>query len=144
MREKFFDEAKKESYLSDYNKQHLGAVAVYQNKFILARAHNCEKTNPTQYYFDRYRIPNRGIIVESKGHAEINLVRKIRYLDIDFSKVTIYIYREFKDGSPALSRPCPACEQALKSLGIKKVCYTTNAGYCEEHFVDFEKKNKKF
>lgn len=67
-------------------------------------------------------------------HAEIELISKIRYLDINFSEVEIYVYRETKDGRKALARPCKACTQALRDLGIKKVCYTTDDGYCEERF----------
>ena len=65
MKSKFFEEAKKESHLSDYDGAHLGAVAVYKNKFILAKAHNTHKTNPTQFYYNRYekdlshRLPRR-------------------------------------------------------------------------------------
>ena len=45
MKKRFFEVARKESYLSDYDGQHLGAVAVYVDKFILAKAHNSDKTN---------------------------------------------------------------------------------------------------
>lgn len=45
MKKRFFGVARKESYLSDYDGQHLGAVAVYADKFILAKAHNSDKTN---------------------------------------------------------------------------------------------------
>lgn len=54
MKKRFFEVARKESYLSDYDGQHLGAVAVYADKFILAKAHNSDKTNTTQYFFNRY------------------------------------------------------------------------------------------
>ena len=35
MKMRFFEEAKKESHLSDYNGQSLGSVAVYADKVIL-------------------------------------------------------------------------------------------------------------
>ena len=54
MKKRFFEVARKESYLSDYYGQHLGAVVVYADKFILAKAHNSDKTNTTQYFFNRY------------------------------------------------------------------------------------------
>ena len=131
---RFFKEAKKESLLSDYDGQHLGAVAVYGDKVILAKAHNSNKTNTTQYFYNRYRVEQKSNIMSkpARSHAECNLYRKIRFLDIDFSRVSVYIYRELKNGELGMARCCPACMAALKSLGIKKICYTTDVGYAEE------------
>ena len=134
MKMRFFKEAKKESLLSDYDGQHLGAVAVYGDKVILAKAHNSNKTNTTQYFYNRYRIGQKSNIMSKppRSHAEVNLLRRIRFLDIDFSRVSVYIYRELKNGKLGMARCCPACMEALKSLGIKKICYTTDVGYAEE------------
>ena len=134
MKMRFFKEAKKESFLSDYDGQHLGAVAVYGDKIILAKAHNSNKTNTTQYFYNRYRIEQKSNIMSkpARSHAEVNLWRRIRFLDIDFSRVSVYIYRELKNGELGMARCCPACMAALKSLGVKKICYTTDDGYAEE------------
>lgn len=137
MKKRFFEEAKKESLLSDYEGQHLGAVAVYADKFILAKAHNSYKTNTTQFFYNRYRVERKSDILSkpARSHAEVNIFRKIRYLDIDFSRVSVYIYRETKNGNLGMARCCPACMEALKSLGIKKICYTTDEGYAEEKIM---------
>ena len=95
MKKRFFKEAMKESRLSDYDGQHIGAVAVYKDKFILARAHNSDKTNTTQYFYNKYRITSRSsTIMETppRSHAETNLFRKIQYLDVDFKDVVVYIF----------------------------------------------------
>lgn len=65
-------------------------------------------------------------------HAEIELISKIRYLDINFSEVEIYVYRETKDGKKALAKPCLSCETALRELGIRRVHYTGNNSYISE------------
>jgi deoxycytidylate deaminase len=39
---------------------------------------------------------------------------------------TITIYRETKNGFPAMARPCPVCMKLLKNFGIRKVYYTTS------------------
>ena len=65
-------------------------------------------------------------------HAEIELISKIRYLDINFSEVEIYVYRETRDGRKALAKPCLACETALRELGIRRVYYTGNNSYISE------------
>lgn len=140
MKKRFFEVARKESYLSDYDGQHLGAVAVYADKFILAKAHNSDKTNTTQYFFNRYRVGQKSNIMSKppRSHAEVNIYRKIRYLDVDFSRVSVYIYRELKNGDLAIARPCPACEAVLHQLGIRKIFYTVDGGYTSEKFFPEE------
>lgn len=38
----------------------------------------------------------------------------------------IYVYREHRDGTPAMAKPCWRCMKLLKEFGIKRVFYTTN------------------
>ena len=67
-----------------------------------------------------------------KLHAEINCLNSIRNMDINFSKVKLYIYRIRKDRPFGLSRPCPSCMAAIKDIGIKDIFYTTNDGFVHE------------
>ena len=69
-------------------------------------------------------------------HAECACLSKIRYLDIDFSKVKLYVYREHKNGVKALARPCPACQKMIKDMGIKEVWFTTENGFGYEWMED--------
>ena len=139
MKTEFFKAAKKCAEQSNYrgaSNAKIGAVAVFR-RTIIAQGHNQDKTHPLQQRYNIYRYDvNGNHYYPSKMHAEIKLISKIRYLDINFSEVEIYVYRETKDGRKAMARPCKACTQALRDLGIKKVCYTTNDGYCEERFED--------
>lgn len=138
MRSCFFNEAKRCSEKSDYHGAtyaKIGAVAVFKG-VVIAKGYNKNKTHPLQEKYNSYRYDtNTNHYYPSKIHAEMELVSKIRNLDIDFSKVIIYVYRETKEGHLALARPCRACTQALKDLGIKVVCYTTDDGYCEERYT---------
>jgi tRNA(Arg) A34 adenosine deaminase TadA len=68
-----------------------------------------------------------------KLHAEISCINQIKNLNINFSKVKLYIYRIRKDQPFGLARPCPSCMAAIKDLGIKNIYYTTNDGYSHEH-----------
>lgn len=139
MRKEFFYAAKRCAEQSDYvgaSDVKIGAVAVFR-RTIIARGHNQNKTHPLQERYNIYRYnTHSNHYYPSKMHAEIELISKIRYLDINFSEVEIYVYRETKDGKKAMARPCSACTKALKDLGIKKVFYTTNDGYCEERYED--------
>ena len=60
---------------------------------------------------------------------------KIKDMDIDFSKVILYIYREDFNGNLAISRPCVACEHAIRDYGIKHIHYTGNMKYIYEEYV---------
>ena len=61
---------------------------------------------------------------------------KIRYLDYDLSKAKLYVYRETKKTHKlAMSRPCNACMAQIKAMGIRRIYYTTDDGYCEETIV---------
>jgi tRNA(Arg) A34 adenosine deaminase TadA len=62
-------------------------------------------------------------------------LKKIRWLDIDFGQVEVYTYRELKNGSLSLSRPCESCLAFMKQLGIKRIYYTTPDGYAEERLI---------
>ena len=139
MRSCFFNEAKRCSFKSDYHgatAAKIGAVAVFKGT-VIAKGYNQNKTHPLQYKYNCHRFnTNSNHYYPSKIHAEMEVVSKIRNLDIDFSKVTIYVYRETKEGILAMARPCKACTAALKDLGIKTVCYTTENGYCEERYKD--------
>ena len=42
------------------------------------------------------------------------------------------MYREHKDGTLAMARPCSRCLAVIKSLGIRKIKYTTEDGYASE------------
>lgn len=110
----------------------IGCIAVYRGT-ILAKGFNSDKTHTIQAKFNVYRFKNNGNrYLPEKLHAETKVLQAIKYLDIDFSRVHLYIYREWKDGTIAMSRPCDACFAAIQKLGIKHIHYTTDRGYAYE------------
>lgn len=135
MKTEFFKAAKKCAEQSNYNgasSAKIGAVAVFR-RTIIAQGRNQDKTHPLQQRYNIYRYNvNGNHYYPSKMHAEMELISKIRYLDINFSEVEIYVYRETKSGQKALAKPCLACETALRELGIRRVYYTGNNSYISE------------
>lgn len=105
----------------DYRQHKLGCVAIYHNKVIVV-AYNTNKSNPLQARynserdFDSYKYP-------AKIHAEMAIITKIRHMEIDMSKVELYIYRGHANGIMALSKPCRSCEKAIRDMGIKESLY---------------------
>ena len=125
----YFDKAKNISFLSDFKQIHIGCVAVYK-KHIIGVGYNTNKTHPLQFVYNKYRdLEWNGIQPKAKLHAEMMCLLSIKDLDIDFSKVKLYIYREDKNGHLALSKPCGGCMRAIKDLGIKEINYTVYNGY---------------
>lgn len=132
---RYFDKARQAAMISDYYKTHIGCVAVYQGA-VIGIGCNCNKTHPIQKKYNNYRKLSDTML--PKLHAEINCINSIRHLDINFSKVKLYIYRIRKDQPFGLSRPCPSCMAAIKDLGIKDIYYTTNDGYCYERTKKYD------
>ena len=126
---KYFNKAKQIAAVSDYRRVHVGCVAVYQGQ-IVGIGCNCNKTHPAQKFYNQYRIDSDALL--PKLHAEINCLNQIRRLDIDFSKVKLYIYRIRTDQPQGLARPCPSCMAAIRDLGIRDIYYTSNDGYSYE------------
>lgn len=129
MQNKYFDKARQVATVSDFYKIHIGCVAVYKGN-IIGIGCNCNKTHPIQKKYNRYRKQSNSML--PKLHAEINCINQIRNLDINFSKVYLYIYRIRRDQPFGMSRPCPSCMAAIKDLGIRNIYYTTNDGYAYE------------
>lgn len=133
--DKYFNLAKNASTFSDYPKIHIGAVMIYKNK-ILTMGYNTTKSNPMQKEFNKYRnIDEREFDINSHPnatHAEMACLLSTRHLDIDWNKVSIFVYSERSDGCTRLVRPCKACSKGLDERGIKDWYYTTDNGYAYE------------
>ena len=128
---RYFQKARQAAEISDYKRTHVGCVAVYQGN-IIGIACNTNKTHPMQKYYNRYRYHPQTSYFYPKLHAEINCISSIRHLDINFSKVKLYVYRTRCDQEYGIARPCPSCMAAIKDLRIRHIYYTTNDGYAYE------------
>ena len=139
MNKRYFKFAREASMQSTYHGSHnfapaIGAIAEYKGS-IVATAYNTNKTSPLQARYNVYRYKDTDTL--PKTHAEVALVQKLRWKfgdSIDWTKVHIYLYREYKDGRLGPSRCCASCLAMLKELGVKKIFYTTEDGYVEEKF----------
>ena len=134
---RFFKKARKVALVSDYEKIHVGCVAVYQGQ-IIGIGCNCNKTHPMQKVYNKFREDSDSLL--PKLHAEINCINQLKHLNINFSKVKLYIYRTRNDQPYGMARPCPSCMAAIKDLGIKDIYYTTNNGYAYERIDIYRKK----
>lgn len=121
---RFFRLAREVSYLSDVPKARIGAVVVEKNR-VLSKGYNSSKTSTVQSRYNRYRNFRDETVAIPKVHAEVSAIAPLMHrTDIDWSKVSIYVYRELKNGKRSCARPCEACAQLIRDLGIRYVYYT--------------------
>lgn len=117
MKLKFFDLARKLSYKSDYHSHRLGAVIV-KGGDVIGVGFNKKKTHP----MSKTRFNNI--------HAELSAVLNSGLENLH--GCSIYVYRETRQGQPAMARPCVDCMRMLQQLSIDKVFYTSDSGFSEE------------
>lgn len=132
--DKYFSFARNASQYSDFCgskvSRHTGCVLVHKNK-VISVAWNTSKEHPLQKKYNKERGFNTDVSKNSL-HAEMYALVRTEGLDIDWSKVTMFVYREHADEKRAMARPCEACMKAIKDRGIKLVIYTTGCGIAEE------------
>lgn len=111
---KWLRTAKIEAEKSEYRHK-IGCVAVKSGRVISKG-------------FNQIRYRSTGTFKYAKWkeslHAERDCLSKIS--KEDSVGCTVFIYREHKNGKPALAKPCPQCAFMLSDLGVKRVVYTTN------------------
>ncbi len=113
--------AREASLKSDYPEHQLGAVLVDSKGRIYSASCNFKfKTHPLSSS-TRFKTL----------HAEASAILAIRH-KTDFSKLQLFVYREFANGKLALSKPCEHCLTLIKNYGIKIIWYTTPDGLVKE------------
>lgn len=132
--EYYFNKAKQISRISTYDRVRIGCIAVYR-KNIIGIGYNQAKTNPMQIKYSIYRNECGNLnSINNYLHAEMACVNQIKNLDIDFSKVKLFIYREDDAHNTRICKPCGACERAIRDLGIRTVYYTDTNKYIREDY----------
>lgn len=125
----FFRAAKNISYQSDFPKVHIGCVVVDKHKIISKGCNSYTRTHKLQAELNKKRFTE---LSTGMLHAEIAALLPLvnRY---ELTNASLYIYRENMNGNLALCRPCKGCMSFIKTLGIKKIYYTTSEGYAKEY-----------
>ena len=103
---------------------HLCAIIV-RGGSVISVGFNKVNTNAfVEHYADIARGRGRDWCLST--HAEQDAILKARG-KVNLKGCKIFVARRKKiDGSPGMARPCPICENALYSYGIRKAYYTIN------------------
>lgn len=125
----YFNAAKAVSELSDHRQHKLGCVIVDGHKIVSSGCNSHSRTHSIQAKIDSKRF---GCTCPGYRHAEVDALIPLIQRGADLSKASIYVYRQHKNGNPAVARPCCGCEQLIKECGIKKVFYSIDNGFAQE------------
>lgn len=127
--EAYFNVAKTMMNMSDHG-QKLGCVIVDKHH-IIGSGHNSK----TKYHRIQAQIDCKYFDSDccyGPVHAESSALIPLMRRKYDLRNATVYIYREHKDGSLGMARPCERCMSMIKKCGIKTIKYTTDDGYAVE------------
>lgn len=99
-------------------------AAVLTDKYgtVIGLGENRLKTHPLQAKFSRR--PG-SIYLHAEIDAIVDALKRCRLDDIE--EGWLYVARVFKDGTPALARPCLGCQRAIMHFGIQHVEWTDYA-----------------
>ena len=128
----FFKAAQSVSMLSDHRCR-IGCIIVDKHR-IISSGHNSDtKCHPIQADIDTRHFK---CFCAGKLHAETSAIIPLLKTRADFSRATVYTYREHKNGDLAMARPCSRCMELIKRLGITRIKYTTEDGYATEYLEE--------
>lgn len=114
--EHFLSLAKQASRKSGHDQYRMGCVIAKGNKLI-ASGHNINKTHP--------KSPHKFKTI----HAEFMAAHNAGY---EIEGATVYVFREIKDGTPAMAKPCEDCWRFLYECGVKEVVYSFEGSFKHE------------
>lgn len=127
----FFRAADAVASLSDHRQAKLGCVLVDKHRIISSGHNSSTRCSPLQKQIDTARF---GSPEQHKGfvHAETACLLPLIRQGYDMTRSDLYIVRRHKNGSLALSRPCPGCMSLLRANGVRRVFFSVEGGYSEE------------
>lgn len=120
MKPKFFKVAEKMALHGEHHQHKVGAAVVRKNR-VIGVGFNKVKTSPKSNH--KFKMI----------HAELAAVLNAGAEELQGS--TVYVFRKTRNNTLGLSKPCESCEALLKSVGVKKVCYSIDGGYKEENYA---------
>lgn len=125
----YFRAAKAVSELSNYPIHKMGCVVVKRHRVVSSGHNHKTKCCALQAKLDTEKY---GVQCPGKFHAEIMALLPLMKAKVDLKGSSIFVYRQHKNGTLAMARPCSSCQKVIKELGIKKVFYTIENGYAVE------------
>lgn len=107
----------------------MGCVVVEGHRIISSGHNSATNTHAFQARVDSnyFRCDCAGYL-----HAETDALIPLINSRADLSRASIFVYRKMPRGGMGMARPCPRCMGVIRSLGIRKIHYSTPEGFAEE------------
>lgn len=127
----FFRAADAVASLSDHKQTKLGCVLVDKHRIVSSGHNSSTRCSPLQKQMDTAKF---GFPDQHKGlvHAETACLLPLIRQGYDMSRSDLYIVRRHRNGSLAISRPCPGCMSLLRASGVRRVFFSVEGGFSEE------------
>ena len=127
----FFRVADAVASLSDHKQTKLGCVLVDKHRIVSSGHNSSTRCSPLQKQMDMARFGNSD---KHSGpiHAETACLLPLIRQGYDMSRSDLYIVRRHRNGSLAISRPCPGCMSLLRASGVRRVFFSVEGGFSEE------------
>lgn len=129
---------------SEFHGTKVGAAIMYKGRIIGSGA-NSYKSDTSQKLYNRrnrtFENLGRDLPPHIDGiHAELKAIKSIGYTktqETSFKSARLYVVRISKGQryGIGLARPCPACMEAIRELGIRTVTYSTRDGFATERLI---------
>lgn len=113
-------QARKGFLNSRFKRKPVGCAYIQGSKIIIGS--NDIKTSPLSAMLGSRK---------NRIHAEVFVLKQIKEGD-----GVLYIYRERKNGSLGLARPCQSCLKLIRQKGIKRIVYSTYGGFAKEKLIE--------
>lgn len=127
----FFRVADAIASLSDHNQAKLWCVLVDKHRIVSSGHNSATRCSLLQKQMDTSRFgpsdKHRGPV-----HAETACLLPLIRQGYDMTRSDLYIVRRHRNGSLALSRPCPGCMSLLRANGVRRVFFSVEGGYAVE------------
>jgi deoxycytidylate deaminase len=111
-------------YDFDPTMEYFHCAVIVRGGNVVSIGFNKRATNSfVEYCADMARHTGRDYCMST--HAELDAICKVR-AKTDLRGGKIYVVRRKPSGGVGMSRPCPICQYALRSYGLKKAFYSIN------------------
>ncbi|HNC59542.1 MAG TPA: hypothetical protein PLP33_29210 [Leptospiraceae bacterium] len=118
--------------LAQQSRPHLQTGRVFHMAFAIDKGHivslgynSYEKTSPDTLNYEKENSTN----YFPKIHAESDLIRKLKKLKVNYSKIKILVVCIKNNNKAHLSKPCLNCAYNLGLQRFKEVWYSTETGF---------------
>jgi tRNA(Arg) A34 adenosine deaminase TadA len=117
--DKYLELALEEARVNPVDDLQKMSAIIYRGNQIISIGLNGRKTDPLQ---KKYARNHKSIAIHAEISAIKNALKKYPVSSLDGCSMAVA--RVFRDGSPALAKPCKGCARAIAAFGLSRIVWT--------------------